>query len=199
MAELPPEWKVTAESFVFAKLPSSINGPSDPIVIPHPERQVDYEVELVVVIGTRTRNVTPEQALAHVFGYTIVNDVTARDIQNTDNQLTMSKSIDTFCPLGPAVVLSDELPDPSRLELTTHVNGECRQRSTTDQMIFPVPVLISRLSRYFTLEPGDLVATGTPAGIGGTRKPPVFLAPGDRVTVAVSGISELTNPVTAGW
>ena len=113
-----------------------------------------------MVIGTRARNVTPEQALAHVFGYTIVNDVTARDIQNTDNQLTISKGIDTFCPLGPAVVLSDELPDPSHLELTTHVNGECRQRSTTGQLIFPVPVLISRLSRYFTLEPGDLVATG---------------------------------------
>jgi 2-keto-4-pentenoate hydratase/2-oxohepta-3-ene-1,7-dioic acid hydratase in catechol pathway len=199
VAELPAPWKMTAEPFVFSKLTSSIIGPGEPIRIPAPDAHVDYEAELLLVIGERAARLTHENALDHVFGYTIVNDVTERAVQATDNQLTMAKGMDTFCPMGPAVVLSDEIPDPSALEIWTTVNGEERQRSNTRELIFGVEDLLVHLTRTVTLEPGDTVSTGTPAGVGAFRKPPVFLAPGDVVTVAVGGIGELTNPVVAGY
>jgi 2-keto-4-pentenoate hydratase/2-oxohepta-3-ene-1,7-dioic acid hydratase in catechol pathway len=197
VAELPPPWKMTAEPFVFSKLNSSIIGPGDPIRLPSADASVDYEAELLVVIGERASRLTPENALDHVFGYTIVNDVTERAVQATDNQLTMSKGMDTFCPMGPSLVGTDEIEDPSELEIWTTVNGEDRQRSNTNQLIFSVVDLLVSLTRTVTLAPGDTISTGTPAGVGAFRKPPVFLAPGDVVTVGVQGIGELTNPVVA--
>lgn len=193
--ELPPPWKITDEPFLFLKAPSAIIGPDMPIMIPRQPSRVDYEVELAVVIGTQAKDVPPEDALKYVFGYTIINDVTERGIQATDNQLAMSKGIDTFCPQGPCVVLTDEIPDPSTLSVSTYVNGELRQDSTTADLIFSVPDLVSRLSALVTLEPGDIIMTGTPSGCGAFRNPPVYLEHGDRVTVTVDGIGEVTNPV----
>jgi 2-keto-4-pentenoate hydratase/2-oxohepta-3-ene-1,7-dioic acid hydratase in catechol pathway len=197
VAELPPPWKMTEEPFVFSKLSSSIIGPGDPIRLPSDDASVDYEAELLVVIGERASKLTPENALDHVFGYTIVNDVTERAVQATDNQLTMAKGMDTFCPMGPSIVGTDEIEDPSELEIWTTVNGEDRQRSNTNQLIFSVVDLLVSLTRTVTLQPGDTISTGTPAGVGAFRKPSVFLAPGDVVTVGVQGIGELTNPVIA--
>jgi 2-keto-4-pentenoate hydratase/2-oxohepta-3-ene-1,7-dioic acid hydratase in catechol pathway len=188
---------MTEEPFVFSKLSSSIIGPGDPIRLPSPDASVDYEAELLIVIGERASKLTPENALEHVFGYTIVNDVTERAVQATDNQLTMAKGMDTFCPMGPSIVGTDEIEDPSELEIWTTVNGEDRQRSNTNQLIFSVVDLLVSLTRTVTLLPGDTISTGTPAGVGAFRKPPVFLAPGDVVTVGVEGIGELTNPVVA--
>jgi 2-keto-4-pentenoate hydratase/2-oxohepta-3-ene-1,7-dioic acid hydratase in catechol pathway len=197
VAELPPPWKMTADPFVFSKLNSSIIGPGDPIRLPSDDASVDYEAELLVVIGERASRLTPENALDHVFGYTIVNDVTERAVQATDNQLTMAKGMDTFCPMGPLVVGTDEIEDPSELEIWTTVNGEERQRSNTRQLIFSVVDLLVSLTRTVTLQPGDTISTGTPAGVGAFRTPPTFLKAGDVVTVGVQGIGELTNPVVA--
>ncbi|QEC49512.1 fumarylacetoacetate hydrolase family protein [Baekduia soli] len=197
--ELPPPWTMTADPFLFAKLPSAIIGPGEAIVIPGPENKVDYEVELLVVIGRRAKHLTEADALDHVFGYTIVNDVTERVIQATDSQLIWGKGFDTFCPMGPDIVLTDEIPDPAGLGIWTTVNGEERQRSSTDNFIFSIPDILARITRHITLEPGDTVSTGTPAGVGYVKDPPVFLAPGDTVTVGVDRIGELTNTVRAGW
>jgi len=197
VAELPSPWKMTEQPFVFSKLNSSIVGPGAPIRLPGAGASVDYEAELMVVIGERASRLTPENALDHVFGYTIVNDVTERVVQATDNQLTMAKGMDTFCPMGPSIVGTDELPDPSQLDIWTNVNGEQRQRSNTRELIFSVVDLLVSLTQTITLQPGDTISTGTPAGVGAFRTPPVFLAPGDVVTVGVEGIGELTNPVIA--
>jgi 2-keto-4-pentenoate hydratase/2-oxohepta-3-ene-1,7-dioic acid hydratase in catechol pathway len=199
VAELPPPWKMTADPFVFSKLNSSIIAPGDAIRVPAPDAKVDYEAELMLVIGERASRLTPDNALEHVFGYTVVNDVTERAVQATDNQLTMAKGMDTFCPMGPLVVLADEVPDPGALEIWTTVNGEERQRSNTRELVFSIVDLLVHITRTVTLQPGDTISTGTPAGVGAFRDPPVFLAPGDTVTVAVEGIGELTNPVVAGY
>jgi 2-keto-4-pentenoate hydratase/2-oxohepta-3-ene-1,7-dioic acid hydratase in catechol pathway len=187
------------EPFFFSKLPSAVIGPGDPIVIPRPETQADYEVELAFVIGRTARHVGEVHALDHVFGYTILNDVSARDVQFKDNQITLGKGPDTFAPLGPEVVTADEIPDPSQLHVSAHLNGEQMQSSPTSEMIFPVPQLIAFLTALVTLDPGDVVSTGTPAGVGAFRKPPVWLKPGDEITVEVDRIGRLTNPVVAGW
>jgi 2-keto-4-pentenoate hydratase/2-oxohepta-3-ene-1,7-dioic acid hydratase in catechol pathway len=197
VAELPPPWKMTEQPFVFSKLNSSIIGPGEPIRVPKPGAHIDYEAELMVVIGHRASKLTPENALDHVFGYTIVNDVTDRALQATDNQLMWSKGMDTFCPMGPSVLCTDELEDPSNLAIWTTVNGEERQRSNTNQLVFSVVDLLVQLTENITLQPGDTISTGTPAGVGAFRQPPVFLAPGDVVTVGVERIGELTNPVVA--
>lgn len=183
----------------FSKLPSSVIGPGDPIVIPHPDRKVDYEVELAIVIGSTTRNVTREQALEYVFGYTIVHDVSARDLQFQPNGVTLGKGLDSFCPIGPAVVTVDELGDASGLELATYLNGERVQAGNTSAWLFGVATIVEYLSSMVTLEPGDIVTTGTPAGVGCFRSPELYLQPGDEVTVEVEGIGRLTNPVVAGW
>jgi 5-carboxymethyl-2-hydroxymuconate isomerase len=182
---------------VFAKFPSSIVGPDAPIRVPRDvTERVDWEVELAVVIGRRARNVAPEDALGHVFGYTVANDVSARDLQFGDGQWVRGKSLDTFCPLGPVVVTADEIPDPQALRLTTRVNGELVQDATTDLMIFGVRELISFCSHSFTLEPGDVLLTGTPWGCGEFMDPKRSLAPGDVVECEVEGIGVLRNPVT---
>lgn len=181
---------------VFAKFPSSLAGPTDPIRIPAElTERVDWEVELAVVMGRRARDVTPEKALDHVFGYTVANDVSARDLQFSDGQWVRAKSLDTFCPVGPVVVSADEVGDPQALRLTTRVNGELVQDATTDLMVFDVAQLISFCSRSFTLEPGDLLLTGTPWGCGEFMEPKRSLAPGDVVECAIEGIGALRNPV----
>ena len=186
----------------FSKLPSSVSGPGDPIVLPAPESQVDYEVELAVVIGRAARGVRRAVALDYVFGYTVVNDVSARDVQFRDPRdqwITQGKGLDGFCPMGPAVTVAGAIPDPQALRVRSLVNGERRQDASTAEMLFPVAVLIEAWSRYITLEPGDVLATGTPAGCGAFRSPPLWLRPGDEVSVEVDGIGRLTNPVIAGW
>ena len=159
----------------FAKLPSSVIGPGEAIRLPAPESQVDYEVELAVVIGKKASRITRENALEHVFGYTVVNDVSGRDVQFADNQITTGKGFDTFCPMGPEIVLTDEILDPSKLHVASYVNGERKQYSSTADMLFTVEELITFLSAHITLYPGDIVSTGTPAGVGCFRQPPLYL------------------------
>jgi 5-carboxymethyl-2-hydroxymuconate isomerase len=183
---------------VFAKFPSSVVGPGDPIVVDDElTTRVDWEVELAVVIGARLRWSTPERALDAVLGYTVANDVSARDLQFGDGQWTRGKSLDTFCPLGPAIVTADELGDPQRLALRTRVNGETVQDSSTEHMIFGVAELLAHCSRAFTLEPGDVLLTGTPWGCGEFMDPPRHLRPGDVVETEIAGIGVLRNPVTS--
>ena len=179
---------------VFAKWPSAIVGPgSDIRWDPGLTAQVDYEAELAVVIGTTARRVSEADALAHVLGYTCLNDVSARDIQFGDGQWTRGKSLDTFCPMGPALVTADEIPDPQALEIECRVNDQVLQHANTAQMYFGVAAIISHCSMAFTLEPGDVIATGTPGGVGIFRDPPVLLADGDVVTVSIEGVGQLTN------
>jgi 2-keto-4-pentenoate hydratase/2-oxohepta-3-ene-1,7-dioic acid hydratase in catechol pathway len=180
---------------VFAKVPSSLIGHGATIRWrPTLTTQVDWEGELAIVIGRRAHRVREADALGHVFGYTIANDVTARDLQNTEGQWTRAKGLDTFLPLGPAIVTRDEVPDPGALELRTEVNGEQMQAASTGQMVFGVAYLIAYLSDSFTLEPGDVILTGTPAGVGAGMSPPRFLGNGDTVSVTIEGIGTLTNP-----
>jgi 2-keto-4-pentenoate hydratase/2-oxohepta-3-ene-1,7-dioic acid hydratase in catechol pathway len=181
---------------VFAKFPSSIIGPGDRIEIdPAITERVDWEVELGVVVGRRMRSVAVDDALDHVFGYTVANDVSARDVQFGDGQWVRGKSLDTFCPVGPFVVTADEIPDPQRLRLTTRVNGETVQDASTERMVFGVAELLAYCSRSFVLEPGDLVLTGTPWGCGEFMTPPRSLQDGDAVEVEVEGIGCLRNTV----
>jgi 2-keto-4-pentenoate hydratase/2-oxohepta-3-ene-1,7-dioic acid hydratase in catechol pathway len=183
---------------VFAKYPNTVAGQGDAIRIPPITEQVDYEAELAVVIGRAARNVSEDEALDYVFGYANCNDVSSRDLQFSEGgQWTRSKSIDTFCPLGPYLVTADEIPDPQNLSVRSIVNGEVMQDGTTSDMIFTVAQLISFLSAGMTLMPGDVIATGTPAGVGFARDPKVFLKPGDEVTIEIEGLGSLTNPVEA--
>jgi 2,4-didehydro-3-deoxy-L-rhamnonate hydrolase len=182
---------------LFAKWPNALIGPGEPIVIPRVSKQVDYEAELGVVIGTRVRNVSEENALEAVRGYICVNDVSARDLQFSDGQWTRGKSPDTFCPVGPQLVPAAEVPDPQALGIRCVLNGDVMQDSTTANMIFGVAEIIAYVTATMTLEPGDLIATGTPAGVGVFRDPPVLLKDGDEVTIEVEGLGSLTNPVRA--
>ena len=182
---------------IFAKLTSAIIGPGENIVIPRASNQIDYEVELAVVIGRHTRGVSRDEALEYVFGYTVVNDVSARDVQFKDNQITTGKGFDTFCPMGPELVFRDEIPNPQDLVVSSYVNGERRQHSQTSEMLFDVGTLIEFLSNHITLYPGDVISTGTPAGVGLFMDPPSYLKEGDVVDVEVDGIGRLTNPVVA--
>jgi 2-keto-4-pentenoate hydratase/2-oxohepta-3-ene-1,7-dioic acid hydratase in catechol pathway len=183
---------------VFAKWPTSVVGPDEAIVIDAElAERVDWEVELAAVIGTTARNVPVERALDHVLGYAVGNDVSARDVQSADGQWVRAKSFDTFCPLGPAIVTADEVADPQALRLSTRVNGDLVQDSSTAEMIFGVAELIAFCSRSFTLEPGDLLLTGTPWGCGEFMDPRRSLAPGDVVECEIERIGVLRNPVRA--
>ena len=195
----------------FIKLATAVIGPDADIVIPPHDRvikrpdgfKVDYEVELGVVIGLRARNVAAADALGCVFGYTVFNDVGSRAVQfpkraGGGRQADLGKNFDTFMPMGPVIVTKDELPDLARARITARVNGELRQDAYLSEQLFPVPVLIEWISSIMTIEPGDCLSTGTPAGCGTFRNPPVFLQPGDVVTVAEDTIGELTNRVVAG-
>jgi 2-keto-4-pentenoate hydratase/2-oxohepta-3-ene-1,7-dioic acid hydratase in catechol pathway len=188
---------VPEQPILFAKWPNTLIGPGDPIVLPEISEQVDYEAELGVVIGSRVRSVSVENALAAVGGYVCLNDVSARDLQFSDGQWTRGKSPDTFCPVGPRVVPAAEIPDPQALGIRALLNGELMQDSTTANMIFGVAEIVAFASQTMTLEPGDLIATGTPAGVGVFRDPAVFLQPGDEITIEIDGIGALTNPVQA--
>ena len=181
---------------VFAKYPNTIAGPGEAIQIPSITEQVDYEAELAVVIGSPAKNVSESEALEYVFGYTNCNDVSSRDLQFSEGgQWTRSKSIDTFAPIGPYIATRDEVPDPQNLSIRCVLNGETMQNGTTSNMIFPVAKLIAFLSTGMTLMPGDLILTGTPAGVGFVRDPKVFLKAGDEVTIEIEGLGSLTNPV----
>ncbi len=181
---------------VFSKPATAIIAPGEPILsYLDTSGSTDYEGELAVVIGKGGRGIAKADALAHVFGYTIVNDVTARSLQHKHRQWVLGKGIDSFCPMGPAILTADEVPDPTKLRLTTHVNGEKRQDVLVAALIFDIPTLIECISTYITLEPGDVIATGTPVGVGIGFKPPVFLKKGDVVRVEVAGIGVLENPV----
>ena len=181
---------------LFAKWGNTLIGDGEAIVIPPEVTQADYEAELGVVIGTGGRHISESQALDHVRGYICVNDVSARDLQFGDGQWTRGKSPDTFCPVGPRLVPREEVDDPQALAIRCIVNGAALQDSSTAQMIFSVAEIIAYVSRTITLEPGDLIATGTPAGVGVFRDPKVLLKDGDEVTVEVEGLGALTNPVS---
>jgi 2-keto-4-pentenoate hydratase/2-oxohepta-3-ene-1,7-dioic acid hydratase in catechol pathway len=183
---------------LFAKWPNALVGPGEPIVIPPLVTQCDYEAELGVVIGSRVRGVSKENAFEAVRGYICANDVSARDLQFADGQWTRGKSPDTFCPIGPALVPAAEVPDPHHLRIRAIVSGEVLQDSTTANLIFGVDDIISHASQTMTLEPGDLILTGTPAGVGVFRDPQRLLRPGDEVTIEIEGVGALTNPVVAG-
>lgn len=182
---------------VFTKAPTSVIGPGDAIVLANdPTGTTDYEGEMGVVIGKIAKNVSKEDALDYVFGWTIVNDVTARDLQKRHVQWFIGKSPDTFCPMGPAITTRDELPDIRESWMTTTVNGEQRQHAPISALIFDTETLIATLSEVMTLEPGDVIATGTGLGVGIGFEPPVYLESGDVVEVSIDGIGTLSNPVT---
>jgi 2-keto-4-pentenoate hydratase/2-oxohepta-3-ene-1,7-dioic acid hydratase in catechol pathway len=188
-----------AAPIIFAKATSSVIGPGEAITFStHQSTQVDYEGELAVVMGGTTRQVAPEQAVQNIFGYTVCNDVSARDAQFGDGQWVRGKSFDTFAPLGPWVVTAESIPAPQALAIRTRVNGGLLQDGNTSLMIFSVAEIVAYISTYITLEPGDVVATGTPAGVGFARVPPIFLGDGDMVEVEVEGIGVLRNPVAFG-
>ena len=192
-----PGAKLPTEPFFFSKLPTAVIGPGEAIVHPKATKQLDYEVEFAAVIGKQMKRTSPEQVMECVAGYTILHDVSARDVQFKDNQITLGKNFDTFCPMGPCIVTKDELPQPGKVRLRSLLNGKVMQDGTTADWVFPLPELLARLSQVMTLEPGDVISTGTPAGVGVFRKPQVFLKPGDVVRLEIEGIGALENPVMA--
>lgn len=183
------------EPLLFAKLPTALIGPGEAIVLPPEDDHVDSEAELAVVIGRAGRRIPREAALEHVAGYTVANDVSARTLQRRDGQWFRAKSFDTFCPLLPALVGVEELGDASGLRITQRLNGETLQDASTDDFLFDVPTVIAHASGAFTLEPGGLILTGTPSGVGVFRDPPLAMKPGDLVEVEVERIGVLANPV----
>ena len=191
--------EIPSEPVVFAKYIDAIVGHGDDIVLPTVSKQVDYEAELVVVIGKQGKHISADQAMDYVFGYTCGHDVSARDWQKgrPAGQWLLGKTFDTFAPIGPCLVTKDELPDPSNLRVQMHLNGDVVQDSTTAQLIFSIPELIAYLSQIVTLKPGDLIFTGTPPGVGVARTPQVFLQDGDVCNVAIEGIGTLTNNCVA--
>jgi 2-keto-4-pentenoate hydratase/2-oxohepta-3-ene-1,7-dioic acid hydratase in catechol pathway len=191
---------IPAEPVLFGKFPNALIAHGEPIRLPTVSHKVDYEAELVVVIGRRGRDVAEADAMGHVAGYTVGHDVSARDWQfrGEERQWIIGKTFDTFGPTGPHLVTADELPDPHGLGVRLRLNGQTMQDSNTREFIFRVPQLIAYLSQVLTLEPGDLIFTGTPPGVGAARKPPVWLKPGDVVEVEIDGVGLLRNPVVGG-
>ncbi|HUY15801.1 MAG TPA: fumarylacetoacetate hydrolase family protein [Terriglobia bacterium] len=181
----------------FLKSGNTVSGPGDPIVMPPNSSDIDYEAEFAVVIGKRGKQIPEEKAYDYVAGYMVMNDVTARDMQHGDKQWFRGKSCDTFAPAGPWIVTKDEIPDPHQLSIKLELNGEIMQDSSTSNLIFKVPFLVSYLSQSLTWEVGDIISTGTPPGVGVFRKPPIFLKAGDTVSAIVERLGTLTNPVVA--
>ncbi len=180
---------------IFCKFATAVIGPGDNIVLPKNSSQPDYEAEFAFVVGKGGRNIEADNWADHVFGYMNLNDVSARDVQLATTQWVMGKTFDTFCPMGPYLVTADEVADPHNLDISLEIHGEVLQNSNTKHLIFRIPELIAHLSSVFTLEPGDVVSTGTPSGVGFARKPPRYLIPGDECIVKVQGLGELKNPV----
>jgi acylpyruvate hydrolase len=187
----------SAYPIIFAKYANTMIASGDAIILPRISTQVDYEGELAVVIGRRAKNVAEQDALNYVGGYAPYNDVSARDFQSRTSQWTIGKTFDTFGPMGPALVTADEVPDPQNLDLRLTIGDEVLQSSNTSKMIFPIARLIATITAAMTLEPGDVIATGTPEGVGSARTPQRFLRPGDIVRVEIQGLGALVNPVTA--
>lgn len=183
------------EPLLFAMFANAIIGPEEDILIPEMSDQIDFEAEMGVVIGRRGRHIPIGETLDYIAGYTIVNDVSARDLQFSDNQWIRGKTFDTFAPIGPCMVTTTDLADGDGLTITLRLNGETMQTSNTRNLIFKVPELVSYTSRVLTLEPGDVIATGTPSGVGFSRKPPVFMKPGDIVEIDLEGVGTLRNRV----
>jgi ureidoglycolate lyase len=189
---------IPSEPIFFMKAPSSICGPDDDVIIPKGSQKTDYEVELGIVIGNLARHVAKADARKHVAGYCVVNDVSEREFQiERGGQWTKGKSADTFCPIGPWLVTADEVPDPGKLALWTEVNGDRRQSSNTADLIFGVDEIVSYVSQFMTLLPGDVIPTGTPSGVGLGFKPPKFLKPGDRMRLSVEGLGEQNQRLVA--
>lgn len=192
-----PAARLPTEPFFFAKMPSTVIGPGAPILKPPQTQQLDYEVEFAVVIGRRMKHTPEAHVMECIAGYTILHDVSARDVQFKDSQITLGKNFDSFCPLGPCLVTTDEIPQPDRVGLRSLVNGAIKQNGTTADWLFSLPQLLGHLSSVMTLEAGDVVSTGTPAGVGLFQKPPCYLAAGDVVRLEIDGIGVLENPVVA--
>jgi 2-keto-4-pentenoate hydratase/2-oxohepta-3-ene-1,7-dioic acid hydratase in catechol pathway len=182
---------------VFLKLPNAVTGPGAEVILPSLSQQPDYEAELAAVIGRQARNVRAEDWEQYLLGYTILNDVSARDVQLATSQWVLGKSFDTFCPIGPAIVTTDELRDPHALDIQLSIDGETLQHSNTRELIFKLPELIAYLSSIIPLEPGDIISTGTPAGVGLGRTPKRWLKAGEEMTVTIEGIGELKNRTVA--
>jgi 2-keto-4-pentenoate hydratase/2-oxohepta-3-ene-1,7-dioic acid hydratase in catechol pathway len=188
--------QVPSAPVIFTKATTSVVGPGDTVRASiDPTASVDYEGELAVIIGKRGFGVSKADAMDHVFGYVIVNDVTSRELQKRHNQWVIGKGCDTFCPMGPWIATADEVGDPAQLELATEINGEVRQQARVSELIFDIPTLIETLSQTITLLPGDIIATGTPVGVGIGFTPPKYLVPGDRMRVAITGLGVLENPI----
>ena len=185
------------EPVVFFKATSAIVGPNDDLVLPRNAEKVDWEVELAVVVGKKASYVEEADAMDYVLGYCNINDVSARDFQFADGQWQRGKSCETFCPTGPFIATADEIEDPHNLRIQFRMNGNTLQDSSTKQLIFNIPQLIAYLSGFVTLEPGDLISTGTPPGVGFARKPPIYIQPGDVMEVEVEGLGILRNPAVA--
>ena len=194
-ADENPNAKMPTEPFFFAKMPSVVIGHDDVIPFPKQTQQLDYEVEFTAVIGSPLSNATEKDVMAALFGYTLLNDVSARDVQFKDNQITLGKNFNGFCPMGPCIVTSDDMTAPENTKLQTRLNGVTLQNGTTADWLFSLPRLISFLSQTMALEPGDCVSTGTPAGIGLFRSPPIFMKPGDVVEIEAAGIGVLRNSI----
>ncbi len=188
---------IPEQPIIFSKFGSCAIGSGESVIVPKGSQELDFEAELAVVIGRRAKNVSRERAMEHVFGYTNFNDVSARDFQFADGQWQRGKSCDTFAPMGEYIATADEIADPHSLRIRFRLNGETMQDSTTAQMIFGIPELIEFLSWNITLEPGDVIATGTPPGVGFARKPPVFMKPGDVAEVEIDGLGTLTNTIAS--
>lgn len=193
-----PNAKMPTEPFFFAKLPSSIVGPDAPVEKTERTGQMDYEVEFSAVIGKRLFKAEEAEVMPAIFGYTLLNDISARDVQFKDNQITIGKNLAGYAPIGPTIVTADELTRPDDVALKTRLNGRTLQDGSTSDWLFPLPVLISFLSRFMPLEPGDIVTTGTPAGVGVFQNPQVFMQPGDVVEIEAEGIGVLRTPIVAG-
>lgn len=196
--EMGGEQDIPKNIMIFTKATHTVIGHGE-TVLHHDDitEELDYEGELAVIIGRKGRGISPEEAMDHVFGYSILNDITARDLQKKHGQFFIGKSLDTTCPMGPSLVTKDEVDDPQNLSITTKVNGEIRQSSNTGQMIFSIPTIISTLSKGMTLLPGDVIATGTPSGVGKGFNPPRFLRKGDVVEIEIEGLGILTNRLQA--
>jgi 2-keto-4-pentenoate hydratase/2-oxohepta-3-ene-1,7-dioic acid hydratase in catechol pathway len=194
--ELGSDADIPEHIMLFSKAPTTVVG-HGAVVLNHQHvtNELDYEGELAVVIGKKGKGIKKEEAFDYVFGYTIVNDITARDLQERHKQFLLGKSLDTSCPMGPWIVHKSLIPNPNRLQIETKVNGETRQKANTEQFIFNIETIISTISQGMTLEPGDIIATGTPAGVGKGMKPPHFLKPGDVVEVTIEGIGTLRNEI----
>ena len=188
---------IPATPVVFFKLQSAIIGPGEPIVLPKNSREPDYEAELAFIIGKGGYRIPAAAWREHVYGFTIINDVSARDVQRATSQWSLAKSFPTYCPMGPAIVTADEIPDPHQLAISLSINGETLQDSNTRELIFKIPELIEYISSITPLLPGDIVSTGTPSGVGMGRTPQRWLKPGETVTVTIEGLGSLTNPVVA--